>query len=92
MNNPVGPALTLEDALVTGPVLMRPALLDGIINLTAARAGGWYDDRRTWPTGLYLEGFVYEAIDAPAVTPKQRLGWLRLHQDDYLPPAVRATG
>jgi hypothetical protein len=85
LSNPGGPALTLEDALVTGPVLMRLAHLDGSIDLPAARVGGWYDDRRTWPTALNLEGFVYDAIDAPAVTPKQRLGWLRRQQDGYLP-------
>jgi hypothetical protein len=85
LSNPGGPALDLERALVAGPVYMRPARLDGSIDLTAARVGGWYDDRRTWPTALKLEGFVYEAIDAPAVTPKQRLGWLRRHQDGYLP-------
>ena len=85
LSNPGGPALTLEDALVTGPVLMRPAQLDGSINLAAARVGGWYDDRLTWPTASDLVGFVYDAIDAPDVTPKQRLAWLRLNQDRYLP-------
>ena len=85
LSNPGGRALDLERALVTGPVLMRPARLDGSINLTAARAGGWYDDRRTWPAALTLEGFVYDTIDAPDVTPKQRLGWLRLDQDGYVP-------
>ena len=64
---------------------MRPARLDGSIDLTAARAGGWYDDRRTWPAALTLEGFVYDTIDAPDVTPKQRLGWLRLDPDGYVP-------
>ena len=85
LSNPDGRALDLERVLVAGPVWMRPARLDGSIDLTSARVGGWYDDRRTWPTALKLEGFVYEAIDAPDVTPKQRLGWLRRHQDGYLP-------
>ena len=85
LSNPGGPALNLEGALVTGEVHMRPARLDGSINLIAARVGGWYDDRRTWPTALNLEGFVYDAIDGLEVTPKQRLRWLRHHQDGYLP-------
>ena len=85
LSNPGGRALDLERALVAGPVYMRPARFDGSIDLTAARVGGWYDDRRTWPAALKLEGFVYEAIGPPAVTPKQRLGWLRRHQDGYLP-------
>ena len=85
LSNPGGRALDLEHAVVTGPVLMRPAQLDGSIDLTAARVGGWYDDWGTWPTALNLEGFVYDAIDAPTVTPKQRLGWLRRQQGGYLP-------
>jgi len=85
LSNPESRALVLQRAVVTGDVFMRPAQLDGSIDLTAARVGGWYDDLRTWPTALYLEGFVYDAIDAPAVTPKQRLCWLRRHQDGYLP-------
>ena len=74
LSNPGGQALTLERALVTADVLMHPAQLDGRINLIAARVGSWFDDRRTWPTALNLEGFVYDAIDDPDVTPKQRLG------------------
>jgi len=85
LSNRSSRALELEDALITGPVLMRPARVDGTFNLTAARVGGWYDDPRTWPATLRLEGFVYEAIDAPAVTPKQRLGWLRRHRWGYAP-------
>ena len=85
LSNPEGLALNLEHGLITGQILMRPALLDGNINLTAARAGGWYDHRRTWPTALNLEGFVYEAIDGVDVTLKQRLGWLHRDQDGYLP-------
>jgi hypothetical protein len=85
LSNPRGAALTLERAFVTGGVFMRPAELGGGINLTEARVGGWYDDLGTWPTVLSLEGFVYDAIDAPTVTPKQRLCWLRRHKDGYLP-------
>ena len=85
LSNRSSRALELEDALITGPVLMRPARVVGSFNLTAARVGGWYDDPSTWPTTLRLEGFVYEAIDARAVTPKQRLGWLRRHWGGYAP-------
>ena len=77
LRNPGGRVLDLERAVVTEAVLMHPAVLDGSIDLIAARVGGWYDDWRTWPTALSLEGFVYEAIETQTVTPKQRLGWLR---------------
>jgi hypothetical protein len=60
---------------------MRPAGLQGSINLTYARVGGWYDDKDTWPATVRLEGFVYETIDAPNVTPRQRLDWLRRNRD-----------
>ena len=86
LSNPIhlGPALNLQQASVTGAVSMHPAQLNGRIDLRAARVGVWSDDRGTWPAALSLEGFVYDAIDAPAVTPEQRLGWLR-RQGGYLP-------
>jgi hypothetical protein len=84
--NPNGWVLDLERASVTKAVVMRPASLEGRINLTNARVGGWYDDKHTWPAALALEGFVYEAIDAPNVTSRERLDWLRRHQGgSYLP-------
>jgi hypothetical protein len=84
-SNPNGTALHLAYASATEAVLMRPASLEGSIDLTAARVGAWYDDKPTWPAALRLEGFVYEAIDAPNVTPRQRLDWLRRHQGGYAP-------
>jgi hypothetical protein len=84
-SNPNGTALHLAYASATEAVLMRPASLEGSIDLTAARVGAWYDDKPTWPAALRLEGFVYEAIDAPNITPRQRLDWLRRHQGGYAP-------
>jgi hypothetical protein len=60
--NPNGTALHLAYASVPEAVLMRPAGLEGAIDLTAARVGNWYDDKATWPAALRLEGFVYDAI------------------------------
>jgi hypothetical protein len=82
--NPDGTALNLERVSVTEAALIRPAGLEGRINLTDARVGGWYDDQQTWPAALGLEGFVYETIHAPNDTPRKRLDWLRRHQG-YVP-------
>ena len=63
--DPEGLAVDLERVSVAQAVHMRPASLQGGIDLTHARVGGWYDEeKRTWPTRLRLEGFVYEAINA----------------------------
>jgi hypothetical protein len=85
LTNPGGAALILARASITGAVLIHPAGLAGSIDLTDARVGGWSDDQCTWPTALLLEGFVCGTIDAPNIGTKQRLEWLRLHKDGYLP-------
>ena len=86
-SNPNGRVLTLEHASVAEDVFMRPASLEGWgMTLSAARVGGWYDAKPTWPVALHLEGFVYEAIDAtPTVTPRERLAWLRRQEGGYAP-------
>lgn len=85
LTNPNGTALDLAYASVAEAVLMRPSSLERTVDLTAARVGNWYDDKPTWPAALRLEGLVYDAIAAPNVTPRQRLGWLRCHQGGYVP-------
>jgi hypothetical protein len=80
LTNPEGRAVSAQRLTVDGAVIMRPAGLEGSITLTAARVGRWYDDKSTWPASLALEGFIYEAIDGPKVTPRGRLDWLLLHK------------
>ncbi|MGZ4618701.1 MAG: hypothetical protein ACXV3F_08230 [Frankiaceae bacterium] len=80
INNPGGQALELERVSVAQAVYMRPASLQGGINLTHARVGAWYDQASTWPAWpgrLFLEGFVYEAIEVRSVSPQDRVRWLR---------------
>jgi hypothetical protein len=63
---------------------MRPAALCGGLDLHRAQVGVWYDEKRTWPTRLELDGFVYGSIDAPDATVKDRLrSWLP--RNSYLP-------
>jgi hypothetical protein len=83
--NPDGTvALDLQHASIAEAVFMRPAPagLEGQrLNLTHARVGAWYDDKLNWPAVLYLEGFVYEALDAPNVSPRDRLDWISRYKD-----------
>jgi hypothetical protein len=65
-------------------VVMRPAVLAGGLGLSQARVGGWYDEKRTWPARLELEGFVYETINGPDAMIEDRLrSWLP--RNSFLP-------
>jgi hypothetical protein len=76
-NNPDGLAIHMERATVVQAVWMRPACLEGGLDLTYARVGAWYDERLTWPRRIYLDGFAYDAIDAPDASIRDRLrSWL----------------
>jgi hypothetical protein len=82
--NPSGLAVDLERAAVD-VVDMTPTILRGGIDLTHARVGGWYDAKDAWPAWLRLEGFAYDAIDAPGVSARSRLRWVERHQGGYAP-------
>jgi hypothetical protein len=82
-SNPGGLALDLERATVNGPLFMQSAVLEGILDLTAAESGGYYDKRAFWPETLRLDGFVYDAIDGAST--KDRLEWLRRNASGYSP-------
>jgi hypothetical protein len=69
---------------------MRPAVLDGYLDLTGATVGAWLDDARTWPQEIRLGGFTYTVIDAhPAISTTGRLRWLR--SDPRVPSAALRT-
>jgi len=82
--NSSGLAVDLERAAVDA-VHMTPTILRGGIDLTHARVGGWYDAKDAWPAWLRLEGFTYDAIDAPGVSARSRLRWVERHQGGYTP-------
>jgi hypothetical protein len=84
LSNSNGLAVDLERS-VTGPVRMTPSALQGGFDLTHAKVAAWFDDQEAWPTQLHLEGFTYEAIDAPGVSVQKRIAWLRLHHGGYIP-------
>jgi predicted membrane protein len=83
-SNPDGLAINLERASVEHNVCMRPASLTGGLDLRHAQVGGWNDEKKTWPSRIYLEGFVYDSIDAPDAGLKDRL-LLWLPRNSYLP-------
>ncbi len=82
-SNPNGSALNLERATVSGPLIMKQAVLDGILDLTAAKTSSYHDNRAAWPQKLGLDGFVYDAIEGASV--KERLEWLRRNEKGYSP-------
>jgi hypothetical protein len=82
-SNPDGVALNLERATVSGPLRMESAVLQGILNLTAAKTSSYRDDQASWPQNLRLDGFVYDAIEGASA--KERLAWLRHNESGYSP-------
>jgi hypothetical protein len=82
-SNAGGSALNLRRASVSGPLRLESAVLEGILDLTAAKTSSYQDNQESWPQTLRLDGFVYDAIEgAPA---KERLQWLRRNEKGYSP-------
>lgn len=82
--NHQGLAVDLELASVVQAVVMCPAVFHVDLNLHRAQVGAWNDEKRTWPEQLRLEGFVYDSINAPDATVKNRVrSWLP--RTGYLP-------
>jgi hypothetical protein len=77
--NPGGLVVNLAQGTVAEAVYMHPASLTGGLNLIRARVGSWHDAQQTWPTTqdppaeLWLEGFVYDAINGEGASVDERL-------------------
>jgi len=82
-SNSDGSVLTLTRAIVSGPLRMRSAVLQGRLDLTAAKTSSYHDNQTFWPQKLRLDGFVYDAIEG--ATAKERLQWLRRNEKSYSP-------
>jgi hypothetical protein len=96
-SNPGGSALNLGRATVSGPLRMESAVLEGILDLTAAKTSSYHDNLAFWPQDLRLDGFVYDAIEGASA--KERLEWLLRNEEGYSPQiyeqlasVYRATG
>ena len=68
---------------MSGPLFMKPAVLQGSLDLTAAATSSYHDNQATWPQKLRLDRFVYDAIDGASA--KERLEWLRRNETGYSP-------
>jgi len=81
--NAGGSALNLWRATVSGLLRTESAVLEGILDLTAAKTSSYHDDTTSWPEYLRLDGFVYDTIEGASV--KERLEWLLRNESGYLP-------
>src|SRR5205823_3862802 len=85
-SNPSGSALNLERVTVSGPLRMESAMLQGILDLTAAKTSSYHDNPISWPQKLRLDGFVYDAIDpASAKERLEKSEWQRRNKSGYSP-------
>src|SRR6266568_2514939 len=98
-SNADGPALSADGLTVdssmfcnegfsaSGEVRLAAAqigdVLEGILDLTAAKTSSYHDDTTSWPEYLRLDGFVYHTIEGASV--KERLEWLLRNESGYLP-------
>jgi hypothetical protein len=83
--NPGRVALNLQEVRTTALLLLPRKRPDGIVDLTAAKVGSFHDDQASWPARLRLRAFVYDTLENDRVGVRDRLGWLRRHQDGYTP-------
>ena len=91
-SSPNGSALNLERATVSGPLYMESTVLEGILDLTAAKTSSYHDDRASGLQNLRLDGFVYDAIGDTSAkqgkkrdSVKERLEWLGRNEKGYSP-------
>ena len=94
-----GRVLNLEGVVASVLFLLPRKRPDGLIDLTNAKIGSFYDDPRTWPPFLRLRGFSYDVLENRTATVRDRLGWLGRHGSGYSPEiyeqlaaAYRRTG
>ena len=83
--SPNGGALTLFDLRAT-TLILRPAA-PGCVDLTHAHVGVLADDPTSWPSGIRLRGFAYDALDEHStISAGERLkGWLSRDSEGYVP-------
>jgi hypothetical protein len=85
LKNPAGPALHLSGANATHLILRPAHAPETGVDLTNAQVNTFDDDQQTWPHLLLLRGFVYETLENDQINVRDRLRWLKLHPDRYIP-------
>jgi hypothetical protein len=83
--NPGGQAVSLEGVSAAALCLLPRTPPDGVVDLTNARAGSFYDDQATWPAAMRLRGFAYDKLENDAVSVTDRLAWLARSEGGYIP-------
>ncbi|MFN8074114.1 MAG: hypothetical protein U0Q15_01695 [Kineosporiaceae bacterium] len=73
--------------MTAGEMELRPAQVEGLVDLSQAHVGALRDSEATWPAHLRLDGFTYDhllgADPAPSVAARCR--WLAREQETYRP-------
>ncbi len=83
LRKPTGTALDLERATVGSTLVVKPAILEGSIDLQHTQVGVFDDDPKSWgPTRL--DGFTYGALRAP-LSARQRCTWIGWNLTGYSP-------
>jgi hypothetical protein len=83
--DPGGQAVSLEGVSAAALCLLPRTPPDGVVDLTNARAGSFYDDQATWPAAMRLRGFAYDKLENDAVSVTDRLAWLGRSEGGYIP-------
>jgi hypothetical protein len=84
--NPGDMALQLEGARAAVLYLLFAEPPDGVVDLTNAKVGAFFDDPASWPATLGLRGFTYDTLENDGVSVRDRLTWLaREYGGDYVP-------
>lgn len=84
--HPFGIALRAR-GLVAADLVLRPASVHGLVNLSRARIGAVRDDVDTWPTWMRLDGMTYDHLLARGrpVGVRERCRWLDRDAGVYRP-------
>lgn len=67
------------------------AVTVGVFDLRHSKVVRLEDTPETWPSGIVLDGAVYDSLH-PALLARERLPWLGRDPAGFVPPALRAAG
>ena len=83
--NPGGEAVSLEGVTAAVLILIPRTAPDGIVDLTNARVGSFYDNQASWPVRMRLRGFAYDKLENDATSVTDRVAWLGRSEGGYIP-------
>jgi hypothetical protein len=84
--------LTLRGTSADVLYLMPREPPKGLVDLTNAQVGTFYDDQATWPAKLSLRGFAYDSLEDQDANVRDRLEWLKRDPDGYTPQIYDQLG